>query len=199
MQSEMREKERKQVFPEDIDSWEITLDTIGNRITFPTKTMGNILSSVKEIGYWWPRWYQMYEYGTNSHEIHSGKWRSFKSQRNYKIWQLKAKFEGFLSSLDSCIFNISKENEDFINSHFFDSPWYIYLDNIVNVFTKLYNRKSKHFINPKNMSVIIKKIESIYKEIWDKNQHYSYLFTMVLKAKELVGDFSQKYNENSLL
>lgn len=49
-----------------------------------------------------------------------------------------------------------------------------------------------------NMSVIIRKVDSIYKEICEKNQRYSYLFTMVLKAKELIGDFGLKYNENSL-
>lgn len=148
-QNETRRSERKTTWPEEIDSWEITLDSIGNRITFPTKTMGNILSSVKEIGYWWPRWYQMYEYGTNSHEMHSKKWRVAKSQLNYKIWQLKQKFDGFLNSLDGCIASIKIDNEDFESHHFFCSPWLIYLNNIINVFEKLYNRRSKHFIIPK--------------------------------------------------
>lgn len=37
---------------DEIDSCEVTLDTIKNKVTYPAKTMSAISSSVKEIGYW---------------------------------------------------------------------------------------------------------------------------------------------------
>lgn len=62
--------------------------------------------------------------------------------------------------------------------------------------SKIYNKSSQHFKEVKHISIIKNKINAIFKEISGKSDEYSHIFTMVIKAKELIEEYELKHKQD---
>lgn len=177
--------------PDEVDVLEEEDDVAKSQIFNPTKSISAIQSNVKEIGYWWSFCYELYTYDSDAHMKHSDQWNCSSPVKKPKS-VLKRKFKGFLNSLDSWYLKTREESDRLKRLNFFDTSSAIYITNIIEVFEKLYDREAKKFYCPRNLKVLIRKINWIFQEIWDKSLNYSYIFTLVLKAKELIKEYQDK-------
>lgn len=66
----------------------------------------------------------------------------------------------------------------------------MHLENLVNVFDKIFDRFTNKFMRVRNLAVEIRKVDGIFKDVCDKPADYSTLFTIILKGTELMHEYS---------
>lgn len=150
-----------------------------------------ISSSVKEIGYWCPSWFELYQYNSDLAEDHLENCEGTSPTLKNPKRLLKKKFRGFCKSFNVCYDKATAQSNRLKKLNFFDSGSIVYLENVKDAVEKIYDNSCNKFLKVKNLQVITKKINSIFKEICNKAQDYSYIFTMVLKAKELINNYKE--------
>ena len=65
----------------------------------------------------------------------------------------------------------------------------MFLENLVNVFDKIYDRYANKFFKLKNLNVYSKKVNSIFKEVEKQKGDFNYTYTIAMKAQELIEEY----------
>jgi len=66
----------------------------------------------------------------------------------------------------------------------------MFMENLVKVFDKVYDRYTEKFYKNKHLNLLAKKVRFIQKEISIQKQDLSYLFTLASKAVELMDEYT---------
>jgi hypothetical protein len=174
---------------DDADSWEVTLDTIKHRFNNPAKTISSINANVKEIGAWCPNCFKLGKFRGDSWIKHEAECKEKLENNGNSLSLLKNKFRGFWETLNDYYDKAVADNKALKRRNFFDTGILIYLKNIIDVTNQIYNLFEDKFLKWKHLDVFLKKINMIFKEVWDKSQDYNYVFTLALRGKELITEY----------
>ncbi|CAI2383035.1 unnamed protein product [Moneuplotes crassus] len=159
---------------------EITPNT-GNSTTPEVKILQ------KSIGYWCQHCFELIlDKKQSKRHLSVCEFKNDKESKYIRI--IKRKFKGFSKSLEDCYEKIQIENS-IGKKNFFNTPSSMFMDNLVKVFDKVYDRYSGKFYCNKQLKLLGKKVRFIHKDISVQKQNLSYPFTLATKAIELMDEY----------